>query len=219
MRFARPEETATMSFRSKSGLIVLAIGAATAAALLAYGVQQRLTNGAPELEAGTMLPERRALPEFSLLDHHGRPFGRTELDGQWTLVFAGFTHCPDICPATLALLAGVDARLQAEGVELQTLFVSVDPERDSPASLARYVTHFGPRVIGATGDKSELDTLMAGLGFVYIKVPLGGDDYTIDHSAALALVDPRGRLAAYFTPPLRPVPLAADLAVLAGPRR
>lgn len=216
-----------MHARSKIVVAVIAFGAALTAVLLARGLQQPSIDRAPvleagaarTLEAGTVLPEPRALPEFALRDHHGRAFGPGRLAGQWTLVFAGFTHCPDICPATLAMLAGLDERLQAEGVELEMLFASVDPERDDPATLAGYVTHFSPRMTGVTGDKAELDSLMSGLGFAYIKVPLGGGNYTVDHSAALALIDPGGRVAAYFTPPLRPDALAADLAVLAGARR
>jgi protein SCO1/2 len=208
--------------RSNFAVTVLVVGVAAGAALaalLTLGLQQRPTDQRlVKLEAATVLPEPRALPEFSLLDHHGQAFGPTELAGRWTLVFAGFTHCPDICPATLALLAGVDARLQEAGIDAHMLFVSVDPERDDPATLAQYVAHFSPRILGATGDKPEIDTLMAGLGFAYIKVPLGGENYTVDHSAALALVDPRGRVTAYFMPPLRPDPMVADLAVLAGPR-
>jgi protein SCO1 len=224
-----------MPTRNKIVVIVIAFGAALTAVLLARGLQQPSTDRAPALEAGaapaleagrapaleagTALPEPRLLPEFALLDHDGRPFGPGRLAGQWTLVFAGFTHCPDICPATLAIMAGLDERLQAEGVELKMLLVSVDPERDDPATLAGYVTHFSPRLTGVTGDKAELDSLMSGLGFAYIKVPLGGDNYTVDHSAALALIDPSGRVAAYFTPPLRPDALAADLAFLARPAR
>jgi protein SCO1 len=201
-------------------LAVCAMAVAVVAVLKAPGPKPPATGPAPALEAGTLLPEPRPLPEFALVDHHGRPFGPGRLAGEWTLVFAGFTHCPDICPATLAILAGLDERLQADGVELQMLFVSVDPERDHPAVLADYVAHFSGRLIGATGEKGEIDTLMAGLGFAYIRVPLGGDSYTVDHSAALALVDPRGRVAAYFTPPLRPAALAADLAaLLRTPRR
>ncbi len=194
--------------------MMLAAGAVAVAVLVTLGLQQRSTDAVPELEAGTVLPEPRSLPEFALLDHHERPFGRADLVGQWTLVFVGFTHCPDICPATLAKLAGLDATLREQGIEVQTLFVTVDPERDDPATLSRYVTHFSPRVIGATGEKSEIDNLVAGLGFTYIKVPLGDDNYTVDHSAALALIDPRGRLTAWFTPPLRQAALAADLAAL-----
>lgn len=208
-----------MHARSKIVVIVIAFGAALTAVVLARGLQQPSTDRAPALEAGTALPEPRALPEFALLDQHGRAFGPGRLAGQWTLVFAGFTHCPDICPATLAMLAGLDERLQTEGVELQMLFVSVDPERDDPATLAAYVTHFSPRLTGVTGDKAELDSLMSGLGFAYVKVPLGGENYTVDHSAALALIDPRGHVAAYFTPPLRPDALVIDLAALAGARR
>jgi protein SCO1 len=207
-----------MPARRNMALILLALGAAAAGAVLANDVPQRSKDALPQLEAGRALPEPRALPEFSLLDHEGRPFGRANFAGQWTLVFAGFTHCPDICPTTLATLAGVDDRLREQGVEIQTLMLTVDPKRDDPATLAQYVTHFSTRIIAATGDESEIDRLMDGLGFSYIKVPMGGGNYTVDHSAALALVDPRGRVAAYFMPPLRPAVLATDLAALAGPR-
>jgi len=197
-------------------LAIAALSTATLAVLAAFAFQQHAADRPIELQAGTSLPQPRPLPDFALLDQHGRPFTRATLSGRWTLLFAGFTHCPDICPATLATLAGVDARLQAVGIDVHTVFITVDPERDDPDTLNAYVSHFSPRLIGATGELPEIDTLMAGLGLVYIKVPGGGGSYTMDHSAALALVDPRGRVTAYFRPPLSPDVLAADLAALAG---
>jgi protein SCO1 len=202
---------ATLAFAALLAL-VLALVAATA-------FQQRQPGIGAELQAGTALPEPRPLPDFRLVDQHGGTLERAALQGRWTLVFTGFTHCPDICPATLALLAAVETRLREAGVPLQVLFLSVDPKRDTPGHLAAYVGHFNPAFVGATGAPAEIDRLVAGLGFAYLEVPLGGENYTIDHSTALALVNPRGEVAAYFTAPLQVDALVADLAATIGDQR
>jgi protein SCO1 len=165
----------------------------------------------PPLEAGTPFPEPRVLPEFSLVNQDARPFTRDSLAGQWSLVFAGFTHCPDVCPTTLVTLAAIDKQLHAAGRDLRVVFLSLDPERDAPAALAPYLDFYSPRFTGATGASAEIDKLMAGLGLSYIKVPQEAGRYTIDHSAALILVDPAARAVAYFKPPLRADRIAADL--------
>jgi protein SCO1/2 len=206
-----------MSARIKIALA--ALGLAVIVMVAMSGLQQRSAAGALDLKTGTALEAPRPLPEFSLLDQHERPFTRSTLAGQWTLLFAGFTHCPDVCPATLATLTGLHERLDAAGVELRTVFLSLDPERDDPATLAGYVGHFSPDFLGATGAPTEIDKLMEGLGLAYIKVPGGAGRYTIDHSTALVLVDTRARVAAYFRPPHRIDEVAADLAALTTARR
>jgi len=191
-------------------------GALVAAATIA---SHRATGDPLELQHGVSLSQPRPMPEFALLDQHARPLTRAALDGRWTLLFAGFTHCPDICPTTLTKLAALAERLENEGRDLQVMFLSLDPARDDPATLAPYLDHFNPRFIGATGDSAEIDRLMAAAGLAYIKVPTGAETYTVDHSTALVLIDPRARVAAYFRPPLRPEALAEDLLpVLAGTR-
>lgn len=172
-----------------------------------------------QLTSGIALPEPRPLPDFQLADQHHRPFNRASLEGGWTLLFAGFTHCPDICPTTLATLADIDARLQSAGAALDTVFLSLDPERDPPATLGPYLAHFNPEFRGATGARDQIERLMAGLGLAYIRVPTSGEGYTIDHSAALVLIDPLARVAAYFKPPLVAERIAADLAPLVDARR
>ncbi|HUG98481.1 MAG TPA: SCO family protein [Gammaproteobacteria bacterium] len=196
-------------------LVLLVVGTLVAAAAI---VLNRPGSGTLDLEHGIALDEPRPLPEFELLDQRARPFTRAELDGRWTLLFAGFTHCPDICPTTLATLAELEARLQEAGRDLRVVFLSLDPDRDDPATLAEYVGHFSPRFVGATGETAEIDRLVAALGLAYIVVPYGEDSYTVDHSAALVLIDPRARTAGYFKPPLRAEALAADLAPVVGPR-
>ena len=188
--------------------------AAILAAILAgvgYAVYERW-NAPPTLDSGTTLPEPRRIGDFSLVDQHGRPFGRDALEDRWSLVFTGFTHCPDLCPTTLALLASVRSRVPGEG--LQFVFVSVDPERDTPERIANYLAHFDARLVGATGTRMEIERFTKSLGLAQMRNPGVGGDYTVDHSAALVLIDPRARVTGYFQPPHDADALIADLSPL-----
>lgn len=196
-------------------LAFAAFGLATAVVIYALSARH---SADLELASGIALPQPRTLPEFQLVDQHARPFDRASLAGGWTLLFAGFTHCPDICPTTLVTLADIHARLPAGGA-FGTVFLSLDPARDGPDTLGPYLAHFDPGFLGVTGAREEIDRLMGGLGLAYIRVPTVGEGYTIDHSAALVLIDPDARVAAYFKPPLAAEHIAADLAALAGARR
>ena len=169
------------------------------------------------LSSGTVLPEPRPIGEFSLLDQHGKPFGRAALENRWSLLFTGFTHCPDLCPTTLALLAKLRTRVPGDG--LQVVFVSVDPERDTPERIATYLAHFDPTFVGATGTTAEIERFTATLGLAQVRNPGVGGEYTVDHSAALVLIDPQARVAGYFRPPHDAEALAADLAPLAAAAR
>jgi protein SCO1/2 len=190
-----------------AALIALALGAFTAS---------RLSRPEP-LVSGTRLAEPRALAPFTLADQDGRAYTQAGLQGHWTLLFAGFTHCPDVCPTTLALMAQLRKRLNVGPERLDLVFLSVDPERDTPARLKAYTAHFGAGLRGVTAPTAQLDALCANLGLAYIKVPgARAGDYTVDHSAALVLLDPQGRVAAYFQPPHRLDTLAADLAGIVG---
>ena len=157
-----------------------------------------------------MLTAPRTIAAFSLLDQDGKPFTNAQLQGHWSLLFAGFTHCPDVCPTTLGVLKVVGQRLQGKAPAM--IFLSVDPERDSPAVLKSYVAYFGPNLTGVSGPLGQLDRLCESLGVAYVKVPgKTPDDYAVDHSAALVLIDPQGRVAGYFPPPHKVDTLAADL--------
>jgi protein SCO1/2 len=166
------------------------------------------------LASGTALATPRAIGAFRLTDQQGREFMPESLRGHWSLVFAGFTHCPDACPTTLTLLNSVDERLRASDGAIQVVFLSVDPERDTPERLAGYVGHFNPHFVAVTGARAQIDALCRDLGIAYVHNPGVGGDYTVDHSAALVLIDPRARVAGYFQPPHDPDALAADLAAL-----
>lgn len=187
---------------------------AAAAAGVGFALHERAT-APPVLNAGTALPGAREIADFTLTGKDGRPFTRADLRGHWTLLFTGFTNCPDVCPATLATMADLGHRVARDDVRF--LFVSVDPGRDTPEVIDRYLAHFGGSLAGATGTPPELERFTAGLGLAQVVNPGADGEYTVDHSTALVLIDPRARLAGYFRAPHRPEALAADLAKL--PRR
>ena len=166
----------------------------------------------PSLQASTALfGQERALPEFALVDHTGGAYTRRDMTEDWTLLFFGYTHCPDICPITLATMsASVDAIGALGGEAPRLVFVSVDPERDEPASLREYVTVFPGGFLGVTGPHEELGKLTRAMGVAYARDG-DGPEYLVDHSAALLLVNPKAELQAVFGPPHEPDVIARDL--------
>ena len=184
---------------------IVAVCAALAGAWLA----RQLDSSGPQLASGTWLPQPRPLDEFSLVDHTGRPYSTDDLMGHPTLVFFGFTHCPDVCPTTLAKLAQVRKSAAVPG--LQVLLVSVDPERDTPAALERYVHAFDPEFVGVTGTPQDIEKVTSTFGVAVARTELPGGDYTVDHSAAVFLLDDRARVVGVFTPPFDVARLAEDL--------
>jgi len=183
--------------------------AALGAALAGYWMAQQLDRASPQLASGTWLPQPKALADFRLTDTTGRAFTRRDLGGGPTLVFFGFTHCPDVCPTTLMKLAQVRKRAGLKG--LRVLFVSVDPQRDTPAVLGMYVHAFDPAFLGLSGDPQSILAVAANFGVAVNRVELPAGDYTMDHSAVLFLLDAGARIAAIFTPPFEVAALAADL--------
>jgi protein SCO1/2 len=171
---------------------------------LAAGVFVALRSQAPATPvAAMMLPRPDPVPGFSLVDQHGNPVDQTVFVGQWDLVFFGFTHCPDVCPTTLQVLSAAIGTLAAKGQDPlpRIVLVSVDPERDTPAIMGRYVDYFGDGNLGITGSPEEVRQLADGLGIYFQKQPSDGDNYVVDHSAAVLVIDPEGRLSALFSGP------------------
>ncbi len=143
----------------------------------------------------------RLIEDFSLLDHRGDAFTLDNLTGKWSLIYFGFTHCPDICPMALAKLAQVVQTLDSDiAAQTQVLLISVDPARDTPAALARYVGHFDPEFIGVTGEFLDIMRLTRNVNVAFNKVMLD-NDYTVDHSGHLVLVNPNGHYHGFFKPP------------------
>ena len=197
-----------MTKRSSWFLVAIA---ALCAALAGFWLARELDRSAPQLTSGTWLMQPRAVSDFDLVDSTGRRF--TNLGGKPSLVFFGFTHCPDVCPTTLAKLAQVKKLAAIPG--LQVLFVTVDPQRDTPAAVGTYAHAFDPDFIGLTGDPHAIEKMTAAFGVAALRVDLPGGDYTMDHSAAVFLVDVRARIVGIFTPPFDTHKLAQDLEIAA----
>ncbi len=160
---------------------------------------------------GLLWPAPPVVPAFSLGSAAGGQLTAANLKGHWTLLFFGFTHCPDVCPTTLAVLKQAAAKLKDDPLYRdlgQVLFVSVDPERDTPETLAKYVHYFNPAFLAATGQDAALNALTGPLSVIRAKVPDGKDDYTFDHTASIFLVDPALRVLGRFSPPHDPASLA-----------
>lgn len=152
-----------------------------------------------------VLPEDfKTVPEFSLLDGNSQPLDETVFDNQWSVVFFGFTHCPDVCPITLTVMQDVVEQLQAFNVpQPQTLFFTVDPKRDTPEVMKNYVGYFNSDFIGVTGELNEMLQLTKSLGIVAAFTAREDDptQYDVDHTASMLLIDPQGRMRAKLTAP------------------
>ena len=210
-------------FNRKTGyilIVALAAGLGLLAAQKFFGSTPAAAQW-PATESITLYPQPRALPPFSLRQSDGTQLTSGELNGHWTLVFLGFTYCPDVCPTTLAELAQAQKQWQAmpDSIRPRVLFVSVDPERDTPTRIGEYAHAFHPDAIAATADIPALEDFAKSLGFVFMKVP-GKDfeanpqDYSMDHSSGIAVLDPQGRVAGLMRPPFNTKAIAADMAAL-----
>ena len=133
---------------------------------------------------------------FNLIDQNGQPFTDKDLKGKSFLVFFGFTHCPDVCPTTLFEISEILRNLGPEADHTAALFISVDPERDTPAAMKDYLASFDPHIRGLTGDAAALDAVARAYRVYYKKVLLEGGDYTMDHTAIVYLMDKAGRFVA-----------------------
>ena len=164
----------------------------------------------------TILPAGNTLPAFTLLDHDGAVVDQTVFEGQWDLVFFGFTHCPDICPATLQILAQARKQLAADGQNPlpRIVLVSVDPERDTPATMNQYVSAFGAGNLGITGDLAEISKLTEALGIYFAKAPADDGGYSVDHSTVVLVINPQGRFQALFSGPHRVEDFIHDLPMI-----
>jgi protein SCO1 len=187
--------------------IVLAVAAAVAGAWFAA----RLAT--PELpEHARILPTPRPLPEVPAVDHSGAAFSSSDFEGRWTVVFFGFTYCPDICPATLHVLASVRRALDdlPQGDRPDVMMISVDPERDSPQRLAEYIPFFHPDFLGLHVPAEHLPELARAFSAAYFYMPLDDDNYTVDHTTSLFLVDPGARVSAVIPTPHVAEVIASD---------
>jgi protein SCO1 len=165
------------------------------------------------LASGTILAPARPLADFSLTDNHGRSFGSANLRGHWSLMFFGYTDCPDYCPTTLATLAALEKQLRAAKTVAppQVLFVSVDAKRDTPAQLNQFVPYFDPEFIGLTAASQPAIEALAKKWGIAVNIQYAANgNYIVDHSAEIFVIDPGGNLAAILTGPFTVDALQGD---------
>ena len=183
----------------KNLIFAIVLGSALAAGIFVA----TKVNEPADLQTAFAIPLPDPLPDFSLLDQNGQRVSADTFRGQWDLVFFGFTNCPDICPTTLQILASVKNELTEAGATTlpRIVLVSVDPERDTPQLMGQYVDYFGEGNLGVTGDIEGINMLTAALGIYFEKAPTTDGDYSVDHSAAVLVINPAGEFSALFSAP------------------
>ena len=172
----------------------------------------------PQLQSATVLPSPMELPDFTMLDQDAKPFTTVSLEGSWNLLFFGFSHCPDVCPATLQQLTVARSRMLAAGrAESEVpgiVLISVDPERDSPDVLKSYIANFGENIVGLTGSASELEKLAKPLGIFHAKSAGHHEGYNVDHTSAVLLINTDAQFHALFSAPYTVGDLVHDLPLI-----
>jgi len=170
--------------------------------------QQTQAAKAPQMLSATVLPQPRDLTAFTLTDIHNQPFTNDSLKGHWTMVYFGFARCPKICPATMSMLNQMYKKIAADNKPLpQVVFVSLDPKRDTLENIQKFVISFNPAFAGVTGSKEQLAQITQELSVLFMKVRQSNlaqqaeDDYEIDHSGSIVLLDPAGKFYAVFSTP------------------
>jgi protein SCO1 len=148
---------------------------------------------------------------FTLTDQNGRTVTDKDLRGHPFLVFFGFTHCPDVCPTSLFEISEVLGKLGPDAQKVSAVFVTIDPERDTPAAMKDYLSSFNPRFVGLTGDPAAIAAVAKEYRVYVKKVPLDNGDYTMDHTALVYLMDKDGRFVTPFNLKRTPEDAAADL--------
>lgn len=160
---------------------------------------------------GVILSPARKIAIPALTKDDGSTFTQDDLAGHWSLLFFGYTHCPDVCPVTMGVAAQAKKIALANDQDFpDVFFVSVDPDRDKVEMLAEYVQYFDKDFIGVTGDESLIKALTLQMSVVYMKMSSSDTNYVIDHSSALLLLDPEGRLVAFMNPPHDPKTILKD---------
>lgn len=167
------------------------------------GLPRIMSDAELKVNGTYVLETPREIGAFSLIDHRGEAFGPERFEGRWSLVFFGFTHCPDICPTTMSFLNRFVTELEgSEASDIQVIMVTVDPARDTAEQLARYLPFFNEEFVGVTGEFLDIHRFATALNTPFRKVPGQGDNYQVDHSSNVVLINPRGHYHGFFKAPL-----------------
>lgn len=200
--------------------LLIATAAAVAGAQLVLrtnSVDQAKPTAEEQARTATEVARDVVTGEFSLIDHNGKPVTDEDYRGYWLLIFFGYTHCPDVCPTSLGVVALVMDELGPDADKVQPLFITVDPERDTPEIMAEYVAAFHPRIIGLSGSAEQIKAAAQSHRAYYAKAPTAEGmeevvgEYAMDHSAYLYLMDPDGVYAHVFSPTDTPEEITAEI--------
>lgn len=200
----------------------IAVGLVVAAAIAMGVLTRQLQNqpkSLPQFEKLIVLPQAKSIDGVDFVDQSGNRFSAEDLKGYWSIVFFGFTHCPDVCPTTMHMLKQLKAKLSADDHwgNYRVLMVSVDPARDTPAKLANYVPFFDPEFIGLSGELEATTSFARQLGILFVAREAKPDgSYDVDHGTALILLNPQGEMAGVISAPHKVDEIAADLRALAN---
>jgi len=179
--------------------LLIVIVAIVAIASGAFVFQSSVNLAQPEHSLYYKQP--RVVKPFELADHNGQSFSNEQLNDKWSLVFFGYTSCPDVCPTTLQELNFAYDELKAASKDTQVLLVSVDPVRDTQEKLSQYIAYFNKEFVALTADHSVLFPFARNMGLMYaITDGSKGQGYLVDHSASIVLINPKGKIAAIFKP-------------------
>jgi protein SCO1 len=190
----------------KTSRVLLVFGAFLGGLVLFFGAILFVTGHAPIGSAVAAVGG-----PFHLEDQNGKPFTDQDMKGRPYLVFFGFTHCPDVCPTTLFELSQILGKLGPDADRTGAIFITVDPERDTPDKIKDYLSNFDPHLRGLTGDQASVNEAIKAYRVYAKKVPLDNGDYTMDHTAVVYLMDKNGRFVAPFKMNRTPEAEAADL--------
>ena len=199
-----------MNFSSNKTIpILLALTGLVGGILLSLSLNNSGRVANPVDIPGLLWPNPKKISDFQLTDQNADTFDLEKLKGHWSMIFFGYTHCPDICPTTMTLLDSVIKDLTENNEKKlslpQIIFVSIDPKRDTQEHLAEYITYFNPAFYGLTGSEQNISSLTKQLGILYMKItnkdPGNINDYLMDHSSSILLLDPEARLVGIFSAP------------------
>jgi protein SCO1/2 len=192
-------------FLSKGIFVLLLTIIMTAAAYFTWQSKSNTVVQFPEEIEDSLFWQARDLTDFTLIGANNKTLGLDDLKGKWSFIFFGYTHCPDICPMSMNIMGTVFKLLKenpAASANIQGVFVSVDPERDTPELLEEYASYFNPEFMGVTGDKAQIDAFTRQIGVLYsIHAKESQEDYSVSHNSTIFLIDPKGRLYGRFPQP------------------
>lgn len=183
--------------------LVVCLGLGTLAGIFSAKYYQEEPASRPAID-GLLWPEPKTIKPFALVDQADNTFNQEDISGHWTFLFFGYTNCPDICPITLSVMDRVYRQLQEldQAANVQMVFVTVDPDRDTPGKMASYVDYFNSDFIGLTGSEQQLGSLTGQMGIAYVHgEETAPGEYLVDHTASIFLVSPQKELVGIFSSP------------------